>query len=73
MGGRSDGNFNLNKEGFAVFHGEVSLENNGGFSSLRYQFPEKDISGGSTWDGPQNIETYVVAEIFEKYTSQLYL
>ena len=40
MGGRSSGNFYLNKEGNGVFEGRVSLENNGGFSSLRYDFDE---------------------------------
>lgn len=38
MGGRSSGNFNLNADGFGVFEGDVSLENNGGFSSVRYGF-----------------------------------
>ena len=41
MGGRSSGNFLINDEGHAVFSGDVSLENNGGFSSVRYLFPEK--------------------------------
>ncbi|MBQ0768873.1 MAG: CIA30 family protein [Bizionia sp.] len=36
MGGRSNGSFYLNKEGYGVFTGKISLENNGGFSSLRY-------------------------------------
>ncbi|WP_299670804.1 CIA30 family protein [uncultured Polaribacter sp.] len=38
MGGRSRGNFKMNEESFGVFYGNVSLENNGGFSSLRYRF-----------------------------------
>lgn len=38
MGGRSSGNFTLNKEGKGVFKGHVSLKNNGGFSSLQYRF-----------------------------------
>ena len=38
MGGKSLGKFHLNKEGIGVFEGAVSLDNNGGFSSLRYQF-----------------------------------
>ena len=38
MGGKSTGSFYLNKEGNGVFEGRVSLENNGGFSSLRYRF-----------------------------------
>lgn len=38
MGGRSSGNFDLDENGHGVFKGRVSLENNGGFSSLRYRF-----------------------------------
>jgi NADH dehydrogenase [ubiquinone] 1 alpha subcomplex assembly factor 1 len=38
MGGRSQGNFSVNSEGFGVFEGYVTTENNGGFSSLRYNF-----------------------------------
>ena len=37
MGGKSNGKLILNKTGNAVFKGEVSLENNGGFSSIRYK------------------------------------
>ncbi len=36
MGGRSSGKFELTEGGFGKFYGEVSLENNGGFSSVRY-------------------------------------
>lgn len=36
MGGRSDGALMIDKDGHAVFEGVVSLDNNGGFSSLRY-------------------------------------
>ncbi|WP_299064384.1 CIA30 family protein [uncultured Polaribacter sp.] len=43
MGGRSQGNFKLNEEGKGSFYGNVSLENNGGFSSLRYRFKELNI------------------------------
>ena len=38
MGGRSSGNFGLTEEGHAKFSGNVSIENNGGFSSVRYGF-----------------------------------
>ncbi len=38
MGGRSSGSFSLSPEGYGVFAGRVSLENNGGFSSVRYGF-----------------------------------
>src|SRR6056297_3602730 len=37
MGGRSSGEISLNEEGHGVFQGEISLENNGGFSSVRYR------------------------------------
>jgi hypothetical protein len=36
MGGRSDGSFKINEAGNGVFEGSVSLENNGGFSSVRH-------------------------------------
>jgi len=42
MGGQSTSSFMLNKKGNAIFQGEVSLENNGGFSSLRYRFDSRD-------------------------------
>ena len=42
MGGRSEGAFSLNQEGNAVFSGNVSLENNGGFSSVQYDFDPID-------------------------------
>ena len=37
MGGKSQGNFKINKEGHAEFWGMISLENYGGFSSVRYR------------------------------------
>jgi hypothetical protein len=36
MGGQSSGSFYLDNDGFGVFEGLVSIENNGGFSSVRY-------------------------------------
>ncbi len=36
MGGRSQGNIDLNPQGYGIFRGMVSLEKNGGFSSVRY-------------------------------------
>ena len=38
MGGKSLGSFKLSKDGHGVFQGNISLENNGGFSSVRYTF-----------------------------------
>jgi hypothetical protein len=44
MGGRSSGSFTLNADGHGVFEGYVSLENNGGFSSVRYNFKKIPIN-----------------------------
>lgn len=43
MGGKSSGNFELNTEGNGVFSGDVSLENNGGFSSVKYKFSSINV------------------------------
>lgn len=43
MGGRSRGCFSLNEEGHAVFYGDVSLENNGGFSLVRHRFDPLNV------------------------------
>ncbi len=48
MGGRSEGAFSINQEGNAVFSGNVSLENDGGFSSVQYDFDTIDVSQYST-------------------------
>ena len=47
MGGKSSGTFKLSAEGHGVFEGTISLENNGGFSSVRYRF-EKILIKEST-------------------------
>lgn len=44
MGGLSKGSMELNDEGHAEFLGFVTTENNGGFSSVRHSFKEKDVS-----------------------------
>ncbi|MDG1728814.1 MAG: CIA30 family protein [Algibacter sp.] len=41
MGGRSKGNFKINDAGNGFFFGDVSLENNGGFSMVQYRFDTK--------------------------------
>jgi NADH dehydrogenase [ubiquinone] 1 alpha subcomplex assembly factor 1 len=43
MGGKSSGTFKLNEDGLGVFEGEVSTDNNGGFSSLRYRFDKLKV------------------------------
>ena len=47
MGGKSSGAFTLNETGHGVYTGHVSLENNGGFSSLRYRFNDISTEGFS--------------------------
>ncbi|NNE26310.1 MAG: CIA30 family protein [Saprospiraceae bacterium] len=37
MGGLSQGRFFINDEGYGIFKGKVRLENNGGFSSVRFE------------------------------------
>lgn len=39
MGGKSESSFQINEEGHAVFLGNISLENNGGFASVRNHGP----------------------------------
>lgn len=41
MGGKSEGNFEINEQNNAVFFGKISLENNGGFSMVKGQFSTK--------------------------------
>lgn len=43
MGGKSSGKFYINQEKKGVFEGYVSLENNGGFSSLRYRLKKGSV------------------------------
>ena len=45
MGGVSNSSIRVNNDGFGVFSGTVSTENNGGFASVRYRFEEKSING----------------------------
>lgn len=47
MGGRSSGTFNITNEGHGLFQGNVSLENNGGFSSVRYRFEKIELDNQS--------------------------
>ena len=44
MGGLSQGNFMIDEAGNGVFYGDVSTENNGGFSSVRYAFEPVKVS-----------------------------
>ncbi|MBJ7259923.1 MAG: CIA30 family protein [Chthoniobacterales bacterium] len=44
MGGLSQGKLTRDPAGYLVFRGEVSLENNGGFSSVQNNFTPIDVS-----------------------------
>jgi NADH dehydrogenase [ubiquinone] 1 alpha subcomplex assembly factor 1 len=47
MGGKSEGDFDATKDGTVLFKGDVSLKNNGGFTSVRKKFNTKDIKGST--------------------------
>ena len=47
MGGQSKGSFGINEEGNGVFKGQVSLANNGGFSSVKYRLDQLETKGFS--------------------------
>jgi NADH dehydrogenase [ubiquinone] 1 alpha subcomplex assembly factor 1 len=48
MGGQSQGRFAIDADGNGVFQGSISLENNGGFSSVRYQFDKIQVTKDNT-------------------------
>lgn len=48
MGGRSNGKFMVTEEGHGRFFGDVSLENNGGFSSVRRNLDSPVVLEGDT-------------------------
>lgn len=45
MGGKSSSTFEINSDGHGVFKGSISLENNGGFCSVRYKFQKTPVKG----------------------------
>ena len=47
MGGMSQGKFKIDPDGNGVFYGDVSTENNGGFSSVRHEFPAWKVDSDS--------------------------
>ena len=44
MGGKSSSYFKLSTDGFGVFSGNISLENNGGFASVRHRFKKIEVN-----------------------------
>ena len=49
MGGISKGGFSRSEQGTLIFEGELSLEHNGGFPSIRMKPIELNLSGMSPW------------------------
>lgn len=76
MGGRSNGNFKLNEDGYGVFSGYISLENNGGFSSLRYDTKTLDVSNYTkailTIKGDGKVYQFRVKSNNKDYASYIY-
>lgn len=75
MGGRSQGNVGLSEEGHGIFQGKVSLENNGGFSSIRAPMDELETKGYSAFkirlkgDG-KNYQFRVRSQLNERHSYQ---
>jgi NADH dehydrogenase [ubiquinone] 1 alpha subcomplex assembly factor 1 len=75
MGGRSRGSVALSEEGHGIFQGTVSLENNGGFSSIRTRMEELDTNDYSAFrirlkgDG-KNYQFRVRSRLNERHSYQ---
>lgn len=73
MGGRSQGSFTVSEEGHGVFYGRVSLENYGGFSSVRQSIGDVDISGHGSFvirlkgDG-KSFQFRAKSSIYQRYS-----
>ena len=48
MGGKSLSSFKLSPDNFGLFEGQISLENNGGFSSVSYRFEKLKVNKDSS-------------------------
>ena len=73
MGGKSSGNFTLTEEGNGLFNGGVSIENNGGFSSVRLNLDsfkigkEKAIVLDVKGDGSE-FQLRIKASIYDRHS-----
>ena len=47
MGGISESNFSISKDGYGIFQGYISTENNGGFCSIRHSLSRKYIGNNN--------------------------
>lgn len=48
MGGLSSATLTNDNSGYAIFSGEISLDNNGGFASIRHNFKKISVSKNNT-------------------------
>ncbi len=75
MGGRSQGDVELSEEGHGIFQGTVSVENNGGFSSIRARMEELETEDYSAFkirlkgDG-KNYQFRVKSQLNERHSYQ---
>merc|ERR1712078_587531 len=46
--GVSTASLSVNKSGYGIFSGKISLENNGGFASIRHNFNKINVSKNNT-------------------------
>ena len=75
MGGLSQGSVGLSAEGHGIFQGTVSLENNGGFSSIRFRMEELETKNYSAFkirlkgDG-KNYQFRVRSRLNERHSYQ---
>jgi len=77
MGGLSNSELVISQEGHGLFKGHVSLENNGGFASLRYEPQYMDISGLSKFvlriKGDKQPYQFRAKASWKDYHSYIYL
>lgn len=73
MGGMSNGNFSLDTNGIGVFQGSISLENYGGFSSVRHRFEKAEVAKHTKFvirlkgDG-KNYQFRIKANAYDRYS-----
>ncbi len=73
MGGRSNGAFTLSDDGHGLFSGKVSLENYGGFSSVRQRVRDPEVKSHTTFvirlkgDG-KNYQFRVKSNLYQRHS-----
>ena len=76
MGGASSSTLTINNSGHGVFSGKISLKNNGGFASTRYNFNKINVSKDNTINiilkGDKKIYQFRIKEKNYDYHSYVY-